>query len=75
MDEQYTRALTWEAATERLEAAGSIPVKEAELMKEALSSEEAGVEASFEFVYPRLSVSKEQFLTLLHPLFRFHCLR
>jgi hypothetical protein len=36
--------LTWKAATERLEAAGSIPVKEAELMAEALSSKEAGIE-------------------------------
>lgn len=44
MDDEYLRALSWEAATERLEAAGSIPVKEAELMQEALSSEEAGVE-------------------------------
>jgi hypothetical protein len=47
MDDQYTRALSWEAATERLEAAGSIPVKEAELMNEALSSEQAGVEVRF----------------------------
>jgi hypothetical protein len=30
--------LSWEAATKRLEAAGSIPVKEAELRAEALSS-------------------------------------
>jgi hypothetical protein len=41
---EYLNALTWEAATKRLEAAGSIPVKEAELMKDALSSDEAGVE-------------------------------
>jgi len=44
MDDEYLRALSWEAATERLEAAGSVPVKEAELMKEALSSEDAGIE-------------------------------
>lgn len=39
-------ALSWEAATERLEAAASIPVKEANLMNEALSSKEAGIEVS-----------------------------
>lgn len=46
MADEYLRALSWEAATERLEAAGSVPVKEAELMKEALSSEDAGIEVS-----------------------------
>lgn len=41
-DDAYT--LSWEAATERLEAAGSIPVKEAEMMANALSSRDAGIE-------------------------------
>ena len=43
-DDSY--ALSWEAATERLEAAASIPVNEANLMNEALSSKAAGVEVS-----------------------------
>jgi hypothetical protein len=42
--EEDSYALSWEAATERLEAAAAIPVKEAELMSEALSSEKAGIE-------------------------------
>lgn len=37
-------ALSWGAATKRLERAASIPVKEAELMNEALSSKAAGIE-------------------------------
>ena len=37
-------ALSWRAATKRLEAAGSIPEKEAELKAKALSSNEAGFE-------------------------------
>jgi hypothetical protein len=37
-------ALSWGAATKRLEKAASIPVKEAELMNEALSSKAAGIE-------------------------------
>jgi len=41
-EESFT--LSWQAATKRLEAAGSIPVKEAELMAEALKSNEAGIE-------------------------------
>lgn len=41
---EYSHALSWEAATQRLEAAGSIPVKEAELRAEALLSSEAGFE-------------------------------
>ena len=43
----YSHALSWEAATERLEAAGSIPVEEAELRAEALSSSDAGFEVRF----------------------------
>jgi hypothetical protein len=49
MEGEYLHALSWEAATKRLEAAGSVPVKEAELMKEALSSEDAGIEVRFRF--------------------------
>jgi hypothetical protein len=40
----YSHALSWEAATERMAAAGSIPAKEAELMAQALSSNGAGIE-------------------------------
>lgn len=36
--------LSWEAATKRLEAAGSIPKKEAEMRDEALRANEAGIE-------------------------------
>jgi hypothetical protein len=42
--EEFAFALSWEAATQRLEAAGCIPKAEAEKMQEALSSEEAGIE-------------------------------
>lgn len=44
MSEEYLHALSWEAATQRLESAGSIPEKEAELKTEALSSSYAGFE-------------------------------
>ena len=43
---EYSHALSWEAATQRLEAAGSIPVNEAELRAETLSSSDAGFEVS-----------------------------
>lgn len=43
---EYAHALSWEAATERLIAAGAIPVAEAERMAEATSSEEAAIEVS-----------------------------
>lgn len=46
MTEEYSYALTWEAATERLEAAGCITVKEAEAMEEHHSSDEAGIDVS-----------------------------
>ena len=51
LTEDYSHALSWQAATERLEAAGSIPLREAEAMAEAVSANEAGIEASF---YPDL---------------------
>jgi len=52
---EYSHALSWEAATQRLEAAGSIPVNEAELRAETLSSSDAG----FEITLPPLIEDKE----------------
>lgn len=46
LSEEEAFTLSWEAATKRLEAAGSIPVREAEMMAEALRSNEAGIEIS-----------------------------
>ena len=42
--EEYAFALSWEAATQRLEAAGCIPLEESERMEEFLASENAGIE-------------------------------
>ena len=47
LSDEYSYALSWEAATERFAAAGSVSVEEAEAMKEALSSTEAGIDVSF----------------------------
>eukprot|EP00566_Odontella_aurita_P001677 CAMPEP_0113546674 /NCGR_PEP_ID=MMETSP0015_2-20120614/11934_1 /TAXON_ID=2838 /ORGANISM="Odontella" /LENGTH=897 /DNA_ID=CAMNT_0000447149 /DNA_START=463 /DNA_END=3153 /DNA_ORIENTATION=- /assembly_acc=CAM_ASM_000160 len=44
LSEEYSYALSWEAATERLEAAGSVSVAEATAMSHALSTPDAGVE-------------------------------
>ena len=44
LTEQYSHALSWEAATERFAAAGSISVAEAEAMDKALKSTEAGID-------------------------------
>lgn len=46
MTEEYSYALTWEAATERLEAAGCISMKEAEAMQELHASDELGIDVS-----------------------------
>ncbi len=52
MTEEYSHALSWEAATERFAAAGSVSIAEADAMDEALSSAEAGIEVSnILFVY------------------------
>ena len=46
LSSEYSRALSWEAATERFAAAGSVSVAEAAAMKEALSSADAGIDVS-----------------------------
>lgn len=45
LSDEYSHALSWEAATQRLEAAGSIPVNEAALKAEAFSRD-PGIEIS-----------------------------
>jgi hypothetical protein len=42
--EEYARALSWEAATERLIAAACIPVEEHRQLQEAISRNETGIE-------------------------------
>ena len=44
LTEEYSHALSWEAATERFAAAGSVSVAEAEAMDKALKSAEAGID-------------------------------
>jgi len=56
LTEEYSYALSWEAATERFAAAGSISVTEAEAMEEALSSTEAGIEIDL----PPIAASEER---------------
>ena len=49
LTEEYSHALSWEAATERFAAAGSVSVAEAEAMEEALKSAEAGIDVSMKY--------------------------
>ena len=56
MSEEYSYALSWEAATERFAAAGSVSVAEAEAMEKALSSADAGID----IVLPSIKINKEQ---------------
>jgi len=44
LTEEYAYALSWHAATERFEAAGSISVAESEAMSKAVASPEASIE-------------------------------
>jgi digalactosyldiacylglycerol synthase len=44
LSQEYAHALSWEAATERLAAAASIPVEEADRIKQTLASDNAVVE-------------------------------
>jgi len=56
LTEEYSHALSWEAATERFAAAGSVSVAEAEAMDKALKSAEAGIDISL----PPLTTSERQ---------------
>lgn len=44
LTDEFSHALSWEAATDRFVAAGSISAAEAEAMEEALSSAAAGID-------------------------------
>jgi hypothetical protein len=44
LTEDYAYALSWNAAMERFEAAGSISVAEAEALSDAVTSSEASIE-------------------------------
>lgn len=44
LTEEYAYALSWNAAMERFEAAGSISVAEAEALSDAITSSEASIE-------------------------------
>jgi len=44
LSKDYSYALSWEAATERFAAAGSLSVAEAKMMEETLLTEDAGIE-------------------------------
>ena len=56
LTKEYSYALSWEAATERFTAAGSISVAEAEAIEDALSSTDAGIDVSL----PPLTADEEQ---------------
>ena len=49
LSEEYSYALTWEAATKRFEAAAAVSVEEAEAMAEALNKSGIGIEVSVDF--------------------------
>ena len=53
LSEEYAYALSWEAATKRLEAAGCITRLEYDRMQLALSSEAAGIEVLAILMYVR----------------------
>lgn len=53
LSDEYAYALSWEAATERFEAAASISVSEAEARAAALSSSEAGIQVSASGARPK----------------------
>jgi digalactosyldiacylglycerol synthase len=69
LTKEYAHALSWAAATERLEAAGSISVEEAERMAEVMESRELGVEVSPSFALTILVRFLMSPSTASHPCF------
>jgi hypothetical protein len=47
LTEEYSYALSWEAATDRLKAAACIPEEEAQKLSQAIIAEEAEIEVSY----------------------------
>lgn len=66
LSEEYSYALTWKAATERLIAAAAIPLEEAKQMEAALSSKDTGIDITL----PPL-VESEEGRKLLSTTLRF----
>ena len=70
LSDEHAFALSWEAATQRLEAAGCITVEENEQMQQALSSEAAGIEIALPPIVENEESRKE-----ISKVFRFSRLR
>jgi digalactosyldiacylglycerol synthase len=70
LSDEYAYALSWEAATQRLEAAGCITVEENEQMQQALSSEAAGIEIALPPIVENEESRKE-----ISKVFRFSRMR
>ena len=70
LSDEHAYALSWEAATQRLEAAGCITVEENEQMQQALSSDAAGIEIALPPIVDNEESRKE-----ISKVFRFSRLR
>jgi hypothetical protein len=62
LTEEYSYALSWEAATDRLKAAACIPEEEAQKLSQAIIAEEAEIEVSY---CDKLFVQPTRTLTIL----------
>jgi hypothetical protein len=75
LTEEYAYELSWDAATERLEAAVCIPVEEAEKMKEAISSQGAGIEITLPPLVESIEGRKALATTLRYSRMRYRQFR
>ncbi|KAL7580794.1 hypothetical protein ACA910_001072 [Epithemia clementina (nom. ined.)] len=71
LSKEYLDALSWKAATQRLEAAGCIPVAEAERMEELNASREGGVEIPLPLLIENETRRKQISTTLRYTRRRF----
>jgi hypothetical protein len=75
LTEEYAHELSWDAATERLEAAACIPVEEAEKMQEAISSQGAGIEITLPPLVESIEGRKALATTLRYSRMRYRQFR